>query len=172
MNTRIISFAIEAHQNVNHLYDGKPYSVHLALVAMYAQKYIDLILESQHSNVKCAAWLHDTIEDCRLTYNDIKKLAGEEVAELVFALTNEKGRTRADRANAHYYDGIQKTPFAKYVKMCDRLANARYSKDNHSRMVEVYRKENDHFIASVFPSNADKRIYQPMILELKQILNP
>jgi hypothetical protein len=30
MDSKIIAFAIEAHQNVNHLYDNKPYSVHLA----------------------------------------------------------------------------------------------------------------------------------------------
>ena len=36
MNSQIIGFAIEAHNKVNHLYDGKPYSVHLSMVVMFA----------------------------------------------------------------------------------------------------------------------------------------
>ena len=43
MDSKIIAFAVEAHQSTNHLYDGKPYSVHLALVVSYAQKYIDKV---------------------------------------------------------------------------------------------------------------------------------
>ena len=74
MNSKIISFAIEAHNNTNHLYDGKPYSVHLSMVSMIAQKYIDCIPEQAQSDVLSACWLHDTIEDCRMTYNDIKQV--------------------------------------------------------------------------------------------------
>ena len=72
MNTKIMAFAIDAHNKVNHTYDGYQYSVHLSMVAMYAMKYIDLIPESHRDNIISAAWLHDTIEDCRLTYNDVK----------------------------------------------------------------------------------------------------
>ena len=43
MNSKIIGFAIEAHNKTNHLYDGKPYSLHLAMVSMYAMKYIDFL---------------------------------------------------------------------------------------------------------------------------------
>ena len=170
MNSKIIAFAIEAHQNTNHLYDGKPYSVHLAMVAMYVQKYINIVPESQHDNMIKAAWLHDTIEDCRLTYNDIKSVAGEEVAEIVFALTNEKGRTRKERANGNYYAGIVNVPFARFVKLCDRLANVKYSKDTHSRMLEVYKKEHSDFINQLIPSDNDKRIYKPMIDELSSLV--
>lgn len=170
MNSKIIAFAIEAHQNTNHLYDGKPYSVHLAMVAMYVQKYIDIVPESQHDNMLKAAWLHDTIEDCRLTYNDIKAVAGEEVAEIVFALTNEKGRTRKERANGIYYAGIVNVPFARFVKLCDRLANVKYSKDTHSRMLEVYKKEHSEFISNLFSSDNDNRIYNPLIDELSRLV--
>jgi (p)ppGpp synthase/HD superfamily hydrolase len=170
MNSKIISFAIEAHQKVNHLYDGKPYSVHLSMVAMYALKYIDLIPDSQHQNMMNAAWLHDTIEDCRLTYNDIKEVAGFEVAEIVFALTNEKGKTRKERANSKYYSDILNVPFARFVKICDRLANVKYSKDTKSRMFEMCQKENEGFIESLISAGSDRRHYQPMIDELSRLI--
>ena len=97
MNSKIISFAIEAHNNTNHLYDGKPYPVHLSMVAMIAQKYIDCIPEQAQSDVLSACWLHDMpFEDCRMTYNDIKQVAGETVANIVYAVTNEKGKNRKE----------------------------------------------------------------------------
>jgi len=60
-------------------------------------------------------YYHDSIEDARLTYNDVMKVARnmmtEEQAlmatEIVYALTNEKGRTRAERAGEKYYQGIR-----------------------------------------------------------------
>jgi len=108
MNSKIIAYAIEAHHNTNHLYDGKPYAVHLAMVVGYAQKYIDKIPKQFQENVISACWLHDTIEDTRNTYNDIKNISNTTVADIVYALTNEKGKNRKERANDKYYQGITK----------------------------------------------------------------
>lgn len=175
MNLNIISFAIEAHDKVNHKYDGKPYSLHLYLVAYYCQKYIDIIPEQCQQRVLEAAWLHDTIEDCRLTYNDILKIAGQEVADIVYALSNEKGRTREERANDKYYEGIKNTPWATYVKLCDRLANVAYSKSTKSRMFEVYKKENENFLNKILPSKHTENqkniyIYKDLVNELNNLL--
>ncbi len=168
MNSKIIAYAIEAHQNTNHLYDGKPYSVHLALVVGYGQKYIDKVPEHYRENVINACWLHDTIEDTRNTYNDIKIISNETVANIVYAVTNEKGKNRKERANEKYYQGIVFEPFARFVKLCDRLANVKYSVDTNSRMKEVYLKENDHFIKSLFEN--DRLIYEDMLSELCSLL--
>lgn len=73
METKAMIFAIEAHASTNHTYDNKPYSIHLTMVANIARKYIDIIPAEFQDEVLSACWLHDTIEDCRLTYNDIKK---------------------------------------------------------------------------------------------------
>jgi (p)ppGpp synthase/HD superfamily hydrolase len=170
MNPKIIRFAIEAHQNANHLYDGSPYSVHLAMVAHYAYKYLDAIPEQCWSTVMDATWLHDTIEDCRLTFNDVKNVAGVDVAEIVYALTNEKGKNRSERASEAYYKGIRETSWATYIKLCDRLANVRYSKETNSRMYEVYKKEHAHFIGSLIADEADKLFYKYLLQELDGLL--
>jgi len=166
----IISYAIEAHHSTNHLYDGKPYSVHLSMVALNGVRYIDCIPEQSQFEVLAACWLHDTIEDCRLTYNDIKSVAGENVANIVYALTNEKGKNRKERANDLYYDGIRKIMWAKYVKLCDRLANAQYSLDTQSKMHDVYRKENRSFLKSLFPNESEMAHYRDIVRELNLIL--
>lgn len=170
MNSKIIAFAIEAHQNVNHSYDNKPYSVHLALTVSYAQKYIDLVPEPYQSVVIDACWLHDTIEDTRMTYNDICTVTNTKVADIVYAVTNEKGKTRKDRANEKYYKGIKECDFAVFVKLCDRLANAKYSVDTNSRMKQVYKSENEQFVNSLIDGNSQK-IYNQMIDELNSILS-
>ena len=171
MDSKIISFAIEAHNNTNHLYDGRPYSVHLAMVAMVAQKYIDCIPTQDQNDVLAACWLHDTIEDCRLSYNDIKKVAGKKVADIVYAVTNEKGKNRKERANDAYYDGIRRTMWAKYVKLCDRLANVQYNYDNNMlRMYGVYQEENDTFLQSLFPNKSEMHHYREIINDLKTLL--
>lgn len=171
MNSKIIGFAIEAHSKTNHLYDGMPYSVHLAMVANYAYKYFkDIHLyEDYQDTIISACWLHDTIEDCRLTYNDVRQVAGEDVAEIVYALTNEKGNDRKERASESYYKGIIATPFARYVKFCDRLANVRHSKDTKSRMLDVYRKENDSFLSNMRLSENELE-FTEMINELNELL--
>lgn len=171
MNSKIISFAIEAHNKTNHLYDGKPYSVHLSMVSMYAMKYIDFLPSKEtRENVLNACWLHDTIEDCRLTYNDILKVAGEDVANIVYAVSNEKGKNRKERANDLYYFGIRNTAWATYVKFCDRLANVKYSKDTNSKMLSVYKKENADFVKSLCPDNNSLHNYNKMIIELDELL--
>ncbi len=163
MNPRIIRYAIEAHQFVNHLYGGAPYSVHLAIVAGFASKYIHLVEDVDlRPKIIDACWLHDTIEDCRLTYNDIKKVAGEQVADIVYAVSNNKGKTRKERANDDYYFGVRHTKGAVFVKICDRLANVFYSFETDSRMFDTYRAEYAEFVESLGPVGD----YQPMMHEL------
>ena len=172
MNSKIISFAIEAHYNANHQYDGKPYAVHLAMVVMYAMQYAQSVnIESEElDNVISACWLHDAIEDCRLTYNDVKAIAGEVVAEIVYAVSNEKGKTRKERASATYYEGIRKIPLATYVKLCDRMANAKYARDTNSKMLTVYQKENEGFLNVLFQREEKALQYKQIIKDLKKIL--
>lgn len=121
-------FATKAHSDTNHKYDDLDYSTHLAMVYDFAGQYIHLLPDEIKRDVLASAWTHDLIEDCRITYNDIKKEFGETVAEITYALTNEKGRNRKERANEKYYEGIRNTPGATFIKLCDRMANVLYSK--------------------------------------------
>lgn len=139
-------YATLKHFETNHKYDGQPYDVHLQMVYDFACKYVHLLPDNKTiSDVLAACWVHDVIEDCRQTYNDVKNVLGETVADIAYALTNEKGKNRKERANDKYYQGIRNTPFATYVKICDRLANVTYSKQHKGNMLNGYRKENDDF---------------------------
>jgi len=109
-----------------------------------------------------AAWGHDLIEDTRVSYNDVKEHLGQEAADIIYAVTNEKGKNRKERANEKYYEGIRNTPGAVFVKLCDRIANVQYSKMTGSRMFEMYKKENDSFIVMMGMDDNDTHPYDEM----------
>ena len=131
------------------------------------------------------AFYHDSMEDARLTYNDVKGIALQWMnpdqalmaAEMVYALTNEKGRTRAERANDKYYQGIRETPYAPFLKLSDRLANAGYSSSQqsgagNSRMKQVYSSEWPHFLSAITSASEDVRYSLPpeMVERLRSFL--
>ena len=157
-------YAHKCHDSTNHFYDGKAYSTHLAMVVAMAHKYLYLIDADKQEDVIAACYCHDTIEDTRQTYSDVAASTNAFVADLVYAVTNEKGRTRKERADDRYYSGIRNTgKEAVFVKMCDRLANVAYSKQGNGRMLELYKKENPHFESMLYREDLS-----PMFDELQK----
>lgn len=144
------AYAIRCHEETNHFYDDKPYAYHLQMAVDVAERFMDgRFSEREKELIRAGCWVHDVLEDCRQTFNDVRSEVGEEVANIAYALTNEKGRNRRERANDKYYRGIRETPLAAFVKFCDRIANVEYSKNSGNRMLHAYRRELDNFIAKV-----------------------
>ena len=118
-----------------------------------------------------------------MALNDVMKIAAlymskEQAflaAEIAYALTNDKGRTRAERAGEKYYQGIRETPYAPFVKLADRLANITHSfthtNDSNSHMKTVYANELPHFLEAINPHSDDPRFALPqaMVDELHQL---
>lgn len=143
-------FAIKAHDDTNHRYDNDkfPYSVHLAHVVDVGYRFAHKVgLNDDEVAITIAAcWCHDTIEDARISYNDLKKVLGTSVAEIVRAVTNYgRGRNRAERMPSFVYEDIAKTPLATFVKLCDRIANIEYSFNTKSSMFSKYANEHAEF---------------------------
>jgi (p)ppGpp synthase/HD superfamily hydrolase len=164
INTDAINWIINQHKNTNHFYDGElPYSFHLKMVVNVFEDFKHLLPENLYIKtdkrasdedvtqrvIGLACWGHDLIEDTRVSYNDVKNRldnAGYSyIVDIIYAVTNEKGKNRNERANEKYYEGIRSTPGAVFVKLCDRIANVQYSKMMKSRMFEMYGKEQFKF---------------------------
>ncbi len=160
-----MSYAIKSHEETNHKYGDKPYSYHLSMVYDYARKYSYLLREDLVVYVLAGAWVHDTIEDARCTYNDVKEVCGERVASISYALTNEKGKTRAERASDKYYDDMWRIDGARFVKVCDRLANIKNSVSEGSGMAKKYRAESYNFKEHLYSEDL-----KPMFDEIEQLL--
>jgi (p)ppGpp synthase/HD superfamily hydrolase len=128
--TDAVYYAAVAHHG--HLRKGTeiPYLSHLLSVAA-------LVLEHGGSELQAtAAVLHDVVEDCggapRL--EDVRRTFGEEVAELVAALSDavpEAGeekddwRPRKEAYLRHLEEMVADQHLATLVSLCDKLHNAR-----------------------------------------------
>ena len=178
---RLSAYAL--HAGVNQTYgNDKPYGFHLDMVAEGVRRYGYLVCASTADILPLlfGAYYHDSIEDARQTYNDVLRTArrfmddaqARTATEIVYALTNDKGRTRAERAGENYYKGIRQTPYAPFVKLADRRANIAYSVANttalNSRMRSVYAEELPHFLEAINANSTDPRlaIPSPMVDEV------
>lgn len=154
----------QIHADVNQKYDDKPYIYHLLLVKDFTVKYLPYVCDEVDDVIPIifGALFHDTIEDARLTYNDVRIIAENymtdgqayRAAEIVYALTNEKGRNRHERANDKYYQGIRECKYAPLVKAADRLANYSYAKSVHSKMEKCYQREMKEFVKDALTSES------------------
>ena len=77
--------------------------------------------------VAAACWLHDTLEDTSTKYSELVEEFGKEVADIVYAVTDEKGRNRAERHRKTYPGIVMAGDNAVTVKLCDRISNMAYS---------------------------------------------
>ena len=123
--TRAFNFAKQAHKGVRRL-SGEPYIMHPIAVAQIVCEEIGL-----GSTSICAALLHDVEEDTDYTYEDIRNLFGEKIANIVEGLTKISGGIFGERAS------LQAETFKKLlltmsddirvilIKISDRLHNMR-----------------------------------------------
>lgn len=157
----------------NQKYGGiLPYSFHLKCVEQQGEKFIYLIpkesienTQNSYSNavslvkiVRLALTAHEAIEDFRMTYNDVREeanalgnaVAGQMVADIVYCVTDEKGKNRAERKNENYYKELSENKLAVFVKLADLSANTIYSKLTGSSMYEKYKLEFPKFKEKVY----------------------
>lgn len=180
--------AHDLHAQVNQSYDGvHPYGFHLDMVADAVCRFGHLVCADEEDvlPIMFGAYFHDSIEDARQTYNDVMRIAREWMTdeqalmatEIAYALTNDKGRTRAERAGEKYYQGIRETAYAPFTKLADRLANISYSfshgNDANTHMKQVYQSELPHFLEAIHAKRKDIRysIPQEMTDAIKTIVN-
>lgn len=194
------SWCIKQHNKTNHYYsEYLPYQFHLRMVNQVYKDFKHLLPENlittshydkdqiqdiTHTTISLSTYGHDLIEDTRTSYNEVKDRLGVYVADIIYALTNEKGKNRDERANDKYYEGIRNTKGAVFVKLCDRIANVQYSKMTKSSMFDKYKKENPNFISKLgfkvdldngIPLNwdgvEDVSYLQPMVDYLNKLFN-
>jgi (p)ppGpp synthase/HD superfamily hydrolase len=159
---KAIAFSITAHHQTNQTYGDHPYSVHLAMVANNAWKYIHLLDESEQAIAIASCWTHDTIEDARQTYNDVKKATSESVAEITRLVSNySRGVNRDARMPDWLYKEIAANKVANFVKVCDRLANIQNSFSKGHSMAERYAQEYQHFYDMLY-----REEFKPMFDEM------
>jgi (p)ppGpp synthase/HD superfamily hydrolase len=99
--------------------DGKtPYFNHLKKVVKNIESFG--ITDKQ---ILCAGWLHDTIEDTDVDYDEIHEKFGKKIADYVAWVTKDT-RLIKESQEKQYITQLKKAPWqAKVVKLGDVLAN-------------------------------------------------
>ena len=141
-------FASKHHKG--QFYGDKPYMYHL-------KKVSDVALDFGYTDesILMSCLLHDIIEDTEVSYKDVKENFGEEVAEIVYCVTDELGRNRKER-KSKTYKKIRNNPKSIVVKLCDRISNITESmgKDNYNlKLMKMYLDEHNEFVNGI--SNDD-----------------
>lgn len=98
-------------------------------------KVVDILKQVTDDEVLlAAAWLHDVIEDEEVSYEDIRKEFGDEVADLVHEVTHE------GEPDSHgYYFPRLKSQRGIMLKFADRLSNI-------SDMADWDDKRREHYL--------------------------
>ena len=86
--SQAISFAAEAHDKQKRKLDNLPYIFHICEVGQIVSYMSD------DEDTIVAALLHDTVEDTDVTIDEIEKLFGSRVRDLVSGETEDKKRDK------------------------------------------------------------------------------
>lgn len=177
-----IQWILNKHVETNHFYGRYlPYEFHLRMVAKVVGDFSQLIELEEFSDVginfpnsleilMLAAYGHDLIEDTRTSYNECVKELGECCADIIYSVTNDKGRNRSERAGIEYYRLMRQTPGGVFIKLCDRIANIQYSKMTKSSMFNKYKKENKNF-ETYLGRRTNYKHLEPMFLYIDELLD-
>lgn len=146
--TKAEVFARAAHGAIDQRrkYDGSAYVNHCAEVASMLVRHAQWPVSQEQI---AAAWLHDTVEDTRITLDDIRDVFGAEVELLVEALTDvsrpEDGnrRVRKQKDLDHTATG---PVAAKSIKLADLISNSRSIVQHDPDFARVYLHEKSRIL--------------------------
>lgn len=158
---RALLVASKAHSN--QVYDIYPYEYHILQVVKIAEEL------GYDEDIVVSCGLHDILEDTELSYNDIKTAFGENIAEIVYCVTDELGRNRKERKEKTY-PKIRGNWKAAVVKICDRIANVQHSRLYNQKLFDMYNKEHNYFCSSIGDLNHPQSEMDKAWTKLKQVI--
>lgn len=139
------NFAAVAHKDQKRK-TGEPYIIHPIAVAHIVAEEMGL-----GANPVMAAFLHDVIEDCPYTIDDIRERFGDDVAFLVGVVTKQK-KAKYDKSKQvdnfrQILSSVQFDVRAILVKLADRLHNMRTLSSMRPDKQMKIASETDYFYA-------------------------
>ncbi len=134
---RAAQFAAERHSAQRRKGEHQtPYVNHLIEVAALLAE----VTGDTDPELLCAAMLHDSIEDVGVTRGEIVERFGEDVAELVSLVTDDKHLPKAERKRLQVVNAPNKPRRAQWLKMADKISNLRAIRDSPPAGWDVERR--------------------------------
>ena len=114
-----VAFAAEKHRDQRRKdAEASPYINHpIALASLLKREGIDDVA------VLCAALLHDTLEDTKTSFEELRERFGDAIASIVLEVTDDKRLAKADRKRRQVEHARAASPRAKLVKLADKICN-------------------------------------------------
>lgn len=126
------------HKGPTRKYTGEPYIVHPAEV-------VSIVRTVPHTEeMLAAAWLHDVVEDCKVTLAQIGDACDLDVLFLVRDLTDVSKSEDGNRARRKAIDLqhiAQASVHARTIKLADIISNSRSILKHDPKFAEVYLPE-------------------------------
>jgi len=153
-------YAFKAHSS--QMYGTQPYIYHLDAV-------VGVLLEFGFTDetFQVAGYLHDIVEDTAITLEDLDQFFNAGIVSIVDGVTSEPGPNRKTR-NAATYPRIAEDIRRVIVKLADRIANVRHSKETGSDLFKMYQKEYPEFRAALYAPDSKA---SPMWKTLDEIMD-
>ncbi len=142
---KAIIFATEKHKGQKRKGDGRPYILHPLSV-------LHTLYEVKNSKnafmLACAALLHDLVEDCGVTIQQIAEEFGYNVAAIVNELTSDKYLIKELGKTKYLSDKmVHMSSYSLCIKLCDRFDNTKDLNSMKPEFKEKYIKETTQIIA-------------------------
>jgi guanosine-3',5'-bis(diphosphate) 3'-pyrophosphohydrolase len=117
-----IAFAADKHRHQRRKdAEGSPYINHpIALANVLANEG-----GVEDERVLIAAILHDTLEDTETSEQELVRLFGQEVAQIVAEVSDDKSLPKAERKQRQVVHASGLSRRAKLVKLADKICNLR-----------------------------------------------
>lgn len=131
------SFAAQKHKDQRRKgSDSEPYINHPIEVA----NLLVNVGKVDDPDLIVAALLHDTVEDCDVSFEEIGERFGAVVAGYVRELTDDKSLPKAERKRLQIEHAPHLSPGAKQIKLADKISNIRDVTENPPEGWDVRRR--------------------------------
>ena len=163
---RARAFAVTKHGGQLRKYSDEPYVVHLDSVVNILRSF-----GITAPAVLAAAYLHDSVEDTEATIQDIYDSFGEQIAELVYWLTDaEQGRRRMRKIMSAWRLG--RAPWdAKMIKLADLIDNTEDIRRKDRHFAPVYLSEKRKILAKMVEAEGEKLTALAIFREASRIMS-
>jgi len=138
LEQKAIEFATKAHEGQVRKYTGEPYVTHPIAVSEIVKTVTD------DQEMIAAAILHDVVEDCGVTTNELIPIFGVTVMALVYQLTDVSEPGDGNRALRKGMDRDWLScacDKAKTIKLADLIHNSSCIMANDQNFAKVYMNE-------------------------------
>lgn len=142
---KALEFATIKHAKQVRKFSGEPYVYHPISVSNTI-KELHMYYGIEHLIIlRCAALLHDILEDTDTTVEELTSEFGSEITDIVVALTNDKSLLQSMGKTEYLSKKVNElTSDQLLVKLADRLDNVQDIKDENDPWTVQYVKQTKH----------------------------